>query len=505
MIAEILPFNSYLLLPEKQGLPERLATSFISCIDVSGFNIYHNCTDQYYVKVDEDPVEAVVLGHVYNPFSGVVGQAAIAAVMAKYSSSMEGFYDELDELSGRFVLFVFNNDGRLEVFSDSCSSLPVNYFLSLNGLVLSSHACLIRDSLGLSVGIVTKELSRTRFYNFGIRHCPADLTEVEGVRLLTPNLYLTYKYGSFIINRVFPRSCRYEWNVEEVVAEVSRVLLRAVDCLVQFDKPIHCALSGGVDSRMTLAAAVNQRDKFHFFTFAGEGNASRDLLCTKELSQRLPMSFEEIHLSRDQPTDEFRSRYHYLQGETRVPNVQETFARHQHFGVNDAFEVRSSISEVARNFMRRKFHVDALPLTADAMVPLYKRVPFSRKWHKMILQEFESWMALSNFKDIEFYGYDWLDFYYWEFRVGTWQALVLQDADYYTNPTVLFNNRKLLNLMLSTAERYRKDDLLQVMIMERLDKESLQLPIVKNFGKKAKFREFLESRYLKLYRAFISA
>ncbi|EPC04226.1 hypothetical protein L861_02615 [Litchfieldella anticariensis FP35 = DSM 16096] len=255
---------------------------------------------------------------------------------------------------------------------------------------------------------------------------------------------------------------------------------------------------------MTLAATVGQRDNFQFFTFAGEGNARRDLLCTKKLSQLLSLRFEEIQLSNVHPSEEFSVLYHGLQGETRAPNVKDTFARQQYFGVNDNFEVRSSISEVSRSFVRRKFHTAEMALTADAMVPIYKRVPFSRKWHELIRQEFATWMERSSFRDVEKYGYDWLDFYYWEIRVGTWQALVLQDADYYTNPTVLFNNRKLIELMLSAPEKYRKDDTLQVMIMSTLDGDVLKTPIVKNFGKKAWFREILESSYLKAYQALIA-
>ncbi|MFC3285488.1 hypothetical protein [Litchfieldella rifensis] len=509
MTAPIMPFNSYLALPEGKVIPERLNVRFPCSMKAFGLEIKHNFFDKYYIKSGKMAVEVIVLGHIYNPFSGKSAEDAVLDLVEMYSESKNGFYDIFSECSGRFVALIGSGNGMLEVLPDACASLPVNYltFLDPHGSIkvaVSSHAYFIKEAFALPSCSDVNEISKTRFYHLGIRHCPADLTEVEGVKMLTPNLSLIHREGEIKIQRLFPRSYRSERGVKEVVGDVSRALLSSVDCLTKFRKPIHCALSGGIDSRMTLAAAVEKRDEVQFFTFAGEGNAGRDLLCTKNLSQNLSFKFNEIWLDDKCPTEEFSSLYRNLQGETRVPNVQETFARQQYFGTHDNFEVRSSISEVSRSFIKRKFHIGELALTADAMVPIYKRVPFSREWHNFIREKFEAWMESSSFREIEEYGYDWLDFYYWEVRVGTWQALVLQDADYYTNPTVIFNNRKLLGLMLSVPEKYRKDDSLHVMLMSKLDDNVLKTPIVKNFGKKAWFREALEANYLKVYQALIA-
>lgn len=137
--------------------------------------------------------------------------------------------------------------------------------------------------------------------------------------------------------------------------------------------------------------------------------------------------------------------------------------------------------------MKIKFHVDQLKMMPGIMVPLYKRAPFSKRWHRQLENAFGDWVQRGKFYEIELFGYDWLDFYYWEFRVGMWQSMVLQDADYYTNPTVIFSNRRALDLLLSVPESYRENDELQRRIMLALDAEVIEVPLVKNFGKKSSY------------------
>lgn len=499
-----IPKNAYLIARKNLIDVPVIKNLFAEYCTVGDLFVFHNCDNFYMVNVPHSERQIVVLGHLYNPFRSLVGSKAVDLLAISLSIGYGDFLVAVNELSGRFVLMVVSDSG-ITVIPDACASLPVAYAFHNGELVLSSHPFYIGNLLRLPDDPIIKSLSQTKFYRMGIRHCPADLTEVQGVNFLTPNLSLRCWKKGFYIQRIFPSSQRIGQEPEHIVEQVSQALKSAADCLVRFDKPIRCALSGGVDSRLTLAASVNQRVNFQFFTFAGEGNSSRDLQCTKKLSQDLLLKFEEISLGDEKPDEEFGNLYRRLQPKTRLANAQEVFLRSEYFGIHDAFEVRSSISEVTRNFIKRKFHIDKLPLASDYMVPLYKRVPFSMKWHNTIAQAFEAWIKRSRFTDVEKYGYDWLDFYYWELRVGTWQSLVLQDADYYTNPTVIFNNRKLLEMMLSSPEEYRKDDALQVMIMECMDADVLQQPLVKNFGRMAKAREFVESGYLKSYGVFLKS
>lgn len=495
------PRNTYLIVAgETRHQPlHALGESFEHFFSLRDIRIWHSLDDCDVVPVPGADADIVALGHLYNPFSGHVGRDALQVLATCWCQGLDAFFAAASELSGRFVLLVSEAGKGLRVVPDACASLPVAYALDDRRLVLSSHAYFIGTMLSLPDDPTVKRLLASRFYHLGIRHCPADLTEVDGVRLLTPNVSLRHNTDTLKLHRFYPTSQRVERPVEEVVEAVASALCASIDCLTRYKRPVTCALSGGVDSRVSLAATVQHRDAIRFFTFSGDHKRNRDATCTRALARRLSLTFEDIEILRPTPEDAFRHCYLQLQGRTRAPNAGTVLFRKQHFGTFKGFEIRSCISEIARSFMRRKFHIRRLPMTPHAMVPLYKRVPFMLSWHRLIARAFDDWSRRTEFDRVERCGFDWLDFYYWEVRVGTWQSQVLQDSDYYCSPTVIFNNRTLLNMMLSVPEPYRASDELQRMIISRLDPAVMQLPMVKNFGRKAAIREFLESSYLRAY------
>lgn len=491
-----LPKNSYIV-NSGGGATGDLIDSFQYRALANGVSIFHQFDDIEHVV--EHGCELIILGHCYNPFTGQIGSDVANQLLLTWLQDEENFYELLDELSGRFVILLVNQAAQVYAWPDACGTLPVCYHTDSNGLWLSSHACLIKEAVGCRSDQLVSQLQKTRFYQFGIRHCPADLTEVEDVRLLTPNLQLFYADERVSVSRTFPRERYKEECVDRIVEDVATLLKSSIECLLNYHKPTFCALSGGVDSRISLAATRESRKGIKFFTFSGKGNASRDLECTRSLAKELSLNFNAIELPEVHDNVGFLDRYCQLQGKTRCPNSEETQQRLSYFGRQDAFEIRSSVSEVARSFIKRKFRIGKMELTAANMVPLYKRVPFSKHWQNKLESAFDNWVEISGFKKIERLGYDWLDFYYWEYRVGTWQNLVMQDADYYTNPTVIFNNRKILSLMLSSPESLRNNDELQKKIMLYMDNTALDIPLVKNFGSRAVIREVGEAAYLRVY------
>lgn len=499
MVSDNLPLNSYFLRHASTQGNTNFIDSLGSLVSLFDFSIKHSFTDALTLKSDDHSIKLVVLGHFYDPFERVAGEPVAKKLLADFQTSSTSFYERLDRLSGRFVIFIGKHNGALHIFPDACSTIPVAYHVRDDSLVVSSHPYLIQSFYDLNDDNLLRELTKAGFYKLGIRHFPADKTEVQGVKVLTPNLVLSYVDKSINIDRVFPRQPRRELTVEEVVESVSSALKGSIQCLLSYRKDTRCALSGGVDSRISLAASEGCRDKISFFTFSGKGNANRDLQSTKKLANKLGLKFNEINLLLNSDETCLDKVYRNMQGATRYPNAHETAARRRHFGKTDSFEIRSSVSEVSRSFFKRKFRVKTPSLSSAAMVPLYKRVPFNKKWHQCLSEVFSEWIEVSKFDVVAEQGYDWLDLLYWELRVGTWQALVLQDADYYTNPTVLFNNRKLLEIMLSSPDGYREKDDLQLMIMERLDPNVLCVDIVKNFGGAARLREVVESLYLRMY------
>jgi hypothetical protein len=496
------PENAYLLAPN--CILGRMSESFSDATAVSVLSSYGLlCRETLELLTGEMAGHGkfLLFGHIYNPFTGTIGVQALRDLAHISPDDGPRFFDAFDSFSGRFVLFIERSDGRLTILPDAAASLPVAYAQDGEALFASSHPNLLGRLLGLLPDSEMAALARTRVYRLGIRHCPADRTEVSGVRYLTPNLMLEHERGRLSIRRLFPRQARQSRATAEVVEEIGNALSSSVACLRRLKLPMTCALSGGVDSRMTLAATRGQRDGVRFFTYAGSGNEGRDLAATRRLSERLGFDLQVVNLSPANGTDGTLDRcYESLTSVTRMPNLDDVAARAAFWGRAPQLEVRSSMSEITRCFFRRKFKLaNRLPDTARYMVPLYKRPAPRSLWARKMEHWFADWADRSQFCRVSELGYDWLDFFYWEARVGTWQSLVLQDVDWYASPTVIFNNRKLLAALLSTPEQERIDDGVQRAVIERLEPAALEVPFVKNFGWKARLREWGEGAYFRGY------
>lgn len=499
------PENSYVLVPATRQIDvEAKLVADARSIPLVSYRLMCRKAQQFCDAELPEGGKFILFGHIYNPFTGAVSQAAIRELMQIYAREGEKrFFESFDYCSGRFVLFIENAEGKLSVVPDATSSLPVAYAQDGDMLLVSSHPNVLGRLLDLQRDAELETLARTRLYRIGIRHCPADKTEFSGVKYLTPNLILELEKGRLSLRRVFPREPRRIREVADVVQEVGDAMQSSIACLRRFKFPMTCALSGGVDSRVTLAATRGQRDGLHFFTYVGPGNEARDLAATRRLSAQTGFALEEVILSPERAVDEaLRHAYERLTSMTRMPNFGDVAARSAYWGRNHRFELRSSMSEITRSFFQRKFLLpEDLPASARNMVPLYKRVAPRSTSARKIEQWFADWAERSQFQQVSERGYEWLDFFYWEIRVATWQALVLQDVDWYASPTVIFNNRKILAALLSTPKEGRSDDSLHRALIAYLDCSTLEVPFVKNFGWRAWLRERGEAAYFSAFAA----
>jgi hypothetical protein len=444
-----------------------------------------------------------LFGHVYNPFAGSVGRAALKDIVEAVQIGWAPFIDAVSELSGRFVLFVEEKNGELIVVPDATASLPVSYLIR-DGIFASSHPRLLGRTLGLSEDAEVNALLRYRYFKIGMRHLAGDRTEVEQVRFLTPNLVLTYNGRTSRVARIFPNTSRKECRAEAIAGPASDVLASSVRCLRELGHPVTCALSGGLDSRVTLAASRGNLQHVLFFTHGGSRNAARDLATVRKLAADLPIKWEPL-ASKNIPIalDEFREEYEAI-ATLRSPRIRSSVETNlAAWGRTQNIEMRSTISGVGRSFFRRKFLLTGtIPLSSRLLVPMYKRIPPRSTWASTLELWFADWMERSQFREVTNSGYDWLDLLMWEHRDGTWNSRQFQTLDWYCCPTSIFNNRKLLSMLLSAPASARSSDTLHRMIVRELWPDALNEPMVKNFGLFRQARRIAEGAYVRAYMLF---
>ena len=423
------------------------------------------------LSVNVEDVRGLCVGLMTDPSSGTSGSRALEIAARKYAADGD-FARAVEGLCGRFLI-ILERAGSLTVAGDAACTLPVFYATACNGLILASDPGQVAEAVGASVDPVLKSFCSTTIGGLGINHWPGDLTEFEGVRTLTSNVAIQWKKGTLSIFRLYPRESRNECSVEEAVEECSQILARTAKTIASQDRPVVCYLSGGLDSRLTLAALRDVIDAVTFVTFGGRGNANRDLASVKQLARDLRLRHVEVERDYDLTS----------------------------LKLDSPIILRSSVSEVGRRFFRKRFRIPPdFGFEPWMLTPIYKRVFPRGRWRGYLDQVFRAWTHRVLYDDVSAKGFDGFDFAYWEHRVPTWQSGVLRSLESYSaSPISLFANRSLLHQLLRSPDPSRDGDALQRGIVQTLWPRALDSPIVPNFGRKAAIREVSEATYFDVY------
>lgn len=170
-------------------------------------------------------------------------------------------HEAMDLVVGRFVIFIWEKD-KLRIYHDPTAMRPV-YFNTEAGLV-TSHAPLLRE-LRDAVGKTLRPLIKLG------QHKLWEETEDPDVKALPANFYLDV--DNAVIRRYYPHS---PINTEpltekERVAKASHLAQESMAFWSSLPLKIHCALTGGLDTRMNAAAALGSGLDINYITYGSLG------------------------------------------------------------------------------------------------------------------------------------------------------------------------------------------------------------------------------------------
>ena len=92
--------------------------------------------------------------------------------------------------------------------------------------------------------------------------------------------------------------------------------------------------------------------------------------------------------------------------------------------------------------------------------------------------------------------------FYWEHRMSQWAAFVKQDFDISHETTIIYNNRKLMDLFMNFELKDRIADIPQQKIIKNLNQELYNLNIGNKNAMSNKSRILLERTFFELNSLF---
>ena len=451
---------------------------------VNGYFLYVQKEQTFYIESDSE-LTAVIIGHAYNPFNMVYDEKEICReLISSYKNSLSAYFDKVSELTGLHIVMLFDKN-KIIACQDACS-LTGCYFGNIgNNIYISEHPQLIGDICNLSIDPMVEKLVESKCYNIGNRHLPGNLSPYKEIKRLGANTYLNFD-NEFSIKRFYPTAPHPEFTSEkektETVKKIGDLIHNGIKCCAKKWDRCTISLSGGTDSKTTLACANGLYDKFSYFSFHSKPQELVDANGAKTICNKLGLdhTLYEIPMENSEIKDFDFIKKILTHNTNYFVNLADNEIRKYIFLHNlNAYdiELKSWASEVARVFLERKYQVKMPNTLNERHCSIFQTRYFGHprllRWSDNAYYRFLREIGLEK----PLYNFEHTDSFYWEVRMGCWGVSVVSSQQLYHRTTMPMNNRKILELFLSLPREERKNDSIHKQIMTYMNKDVVEAEV----------------------------
>ena len=442
------------------------------------------------------------VGHAYDPVSMEYEEERILESLSDNVNC--DFFEKFNRLTGVFTFFRMENDSLTVIGDPSCMQTTF-YYAKGGDVLLSSHTNLIGQLKELCWDPYVKKLVSYRFFNLLGNSLPGNITQFAEVKRIVPNFEYCFENGKVSYKRFFyPK--KIVVSEQETVDYVSSVLHNNLELISKkWNRPA-ISLTGGCDSKTTLACANGLYDKFEYFSYQSSESERVDVEAAKDICKALGLEHKTYLIPDidDEVKDvvETSTILRWNTGDIRNSNANDVRKRSflkENFDYD--VEVKSWASEIGRAYYSKRFNgrTEFGDPSPRKMTTLYKFFFHNRKLVKETDNIFKEY-AESFFQTDPNSPVEWQDQFFWEFRVPSWNGLVITGEHRYSfDITIPYNNRLLLNCLLSVPISARVDDEIYKSIRAKMNPDIDKTGISVQNLKHTKRREKLENLYYTIH------
>jgi hypothetical protein len=300
---------------------------------------------------------------------------------------------------------------------------------------------------------------------------PSGCSLHERIYHLVPNHTLCF--STFEQIRYWPKKPIFQKNVNEVVAEASDLLCKLI---IAGSKRFKLAmpLTAGWDSRILLSALKGISNEVYFYTlqYRNLDDNSPDIRIPRKLLRSLGLVHHIIDCQKEVPTV-FRQLYQYNTSISHFDDWGKIAYGMSNMYPEERVCIKGNCSEIARCFYY-KFGTHQEIHSPEQIIALengWNAIPF-------VCDQISNWF--SDAREVsDKANIDILDLFYWEHRMGSWQAQSQLEWDIAQEAYTPFNHRGLIEVMLAASTKYRcaPNYLLYKMVMTSLWPDVTREPI----------------------------
>ena len=410
--------------------------------------------------------QLTLLGYVLDWSRPEASDAAILENIAAETACIDSCVRATNELGGRWAL-VYQDNETAAIFHDAGGLRQICYAVeSDNRLWCASQAELLSQAARLTPDVAALSFIETMAERNPEYWWPGDRLPFTSAKALLPNHRLNLLNAE--CQRYWPYSERESLTESDACRRACKKLSGVMHAASNRSQ-LALGLSAGWDSRVLLAAAREITDSMTFYSERSAQMATdhNDVVIPRKLARRLGLKHVEIQAP-DRATDDFVEQYNAHSWRPHpgfAAGAQADFEQFQQSYV----AVVGNFSEVARLPYRKQQPKE--PLDGSVLAQL-----IGMGGEKFAISALEEWLSAGG----DLAGYEVLDLFYWEQRVGRWLAGSFVEYDFtWKDLFVPFNIRSLLCDLLACDEQHRSlaAPHLYLEMMESLWPEVLQEPI----------------------------
>lgn len=440
-----------------------------------------------------------LFGHAYNPFTMEYDENKILERIAS-AYGTDDYLDFVDEMTGIFVFGVIS-DGRLEFLVDPsgmqsacCGNVSKNFYLS-------SHSQLIGDICNLKTDSFVKELTEYKwYYRVMGPYLPADLTQFKELKRIVPDIMYTQSEGRISHYRFYPLKsideCKNDKEYNEVIAKGAKILKNNMELVSKKWNNPYISLTGGIDSNTTFASANGIYDRFKSFSYISAEKETIDAKAAKDIANKFKVNHTEYIIPQNKSElkdfDEIAQIIDHNNG--YIAKGKENEYRKRVFLLQNLpadVEVKSWVSETIRAYWYKHYGRKSMPkLSPKLFRNLYKIFIFNRPLAHKVDKLFAQYIDEFEYKKIPS-CYPPADMHYNEVTWGSWGGLNISEMKIYTDITIIYNNRKFLDIMFRVPLEKRISDQHHLDMKKLLNKELYDMNIRVINMKETDFRAFM--------------
>lgn len=480
-------------------------------VDVFEYRFFVHPDQKIFISKNDKYCMALI-GHAYNPFSDneYTEDCLLNNAIHLYDDDKKAFIEYFNKWTGNFVLFIFDGN-TLIIYGDTAGMYTIFYGECNNKFYCSSHTALIGDICNLKFDAYVEKLINYKFYSLFGKTLPGDITPYVNFKRLIPNHNVVYENNNFTISRFYPTESNslVDFPYKDILKKSSEILSSSMSIIYKKWKRPAVSLTGGCDSKTTLSCTNGFYDRYNYFSYISSDAEEVDAVAAAKISNLLKINHQIYNISdNDNDFDNvfiIKQIMEHNSGDIGKNNANDIRKRIFFINNNDFdVEIKSWVSEVARAYYHKRFLKKNFPkkLTPRYATALYKVFVTERKLIRETDKIFEQFIN-KYYSDGSFDKIPWYDLFFWEFRMSSWNGLVITGEHQISyDITIPYNNRNLLQLMLSTPVEYRVQDKIHkdIIAMKNPDISNSNISVVN--VKHTKNRARIERLYLSIFSKF---